>query len=180
MLPQGNKAVRASRRRSRPAHRPTSGLLYIEGHGEWRAGLLGHRAMFRVPDSMEIVLYQGIGAGLDDQHGQDIARGLGVPARLPTLWDAHSGEYDTELPATGGKVRQNTSGRAIYYGGDMCPDLTLFACDEPGFPAIVAQQGSFTVQAGHPVTLQAIAELYDQGDELMPVQLHWCACTVLR
>lgn len=175
-LPAGNGPVPyASGRPSPISMTNMTASLYVEGHGEWRTNIQGHYAGFRVPDGVQIVIYQGIGVGLDNQHGIQIAQGQAMPNRLPTLYDAHNGEYDTELPATGGAVRQNTPGRRIYYGGEMCPDLTLLAPNEPGYAAFGVQAGSYTAGVGIPQQLRAIAEAVPHG-----TQIRWACCTVYR
>jgi len=173
MPPPGNQAVRSSPRASYPPNRNNLGVLMIEGHGEWRVGNNGNRANFIVPDAVEIVIYQGIGVGLDDgAHGQGLAQNVATTARLPTSWDHRNGEYDTD---PGGAVRANTPGRRIYRGGEECPDLTLLNPQEPGADPFNPQPGSFTTEVGHPLTLRAIAQHAGPGH-----QLRWVCCTVLR
>lgn len=174
IFPIGHFPVeRSSKRPSKPANPFGRGVVVCEGHGELvKVG--GVDPTFPVPDGIEIVIFQGMGAGLADGHGVVIGQGRGLPARLPTTWDAGSAEYDTSAH---GAVRANTPGRKVYYGGETCPDLTLYAYDEDGFPAITAPQpGSFFVRKGTTITLRAICDLFkDEG-----AQLHWAACTVFR
>jgi hypothetical protein len=170
--PQGHQRVRSSSRPSPVPHRYTYPRV-IEGHGEWIQAH-GSYPTFRVPDSIEIVIYQGIGVGLDDRDGALIARMHSVPGRLATEWNSRNEEYQTEQSEFG-SVRANTSGRRIYYGGDQCPDLTLYNPQEPGAEAFNARPTSITTRIGQPVTLRTIAELVPGG-----TQLRWAACTVLR
>jgi hypothetical protein len=173
--PPGHAQVeRASTRASKPPVPHGAGILVCEGHGEWVAAA-GIRPDFEVPPGFEIVIYQGEGGGMDDAHGVQIGRGQGMPARIPTIWDNDDEEYSTD---TAGVVRKNTPGRRVYRWGERCPDYTLYAYNEPGFPAITAPQpGSYHVAINAPQTLHAICGLFDgqQG-----VQIHWAACTLMR
>ncbi|SDI92415.1 hypothetical protein SAMN04487926_12757 [Paraburkholderia steynii] len=171
--PFGHQRVRSSSRPSPVAHRDVV-VVIVEGHGEWRGGALKEYPTFKVPDSKQVVIFQGIGVGLDDRHGQAIARMESVPSRLPTEWDRRNAEYDTE-PSRYGGVRVNTFGAKTYHNGDDCPDLVLFNPKQPGFASFEARPTSFTVALGYSITLRAIAELVPAG-----TQIHWAACTVLR
>jgi hypothetical protein len=171
--PQGHQRVRSSSRPSPVPYRNTPPQV-IEGHGEWIQTTFGSYPTFRVPDSIEIVIYQGTGVGLDDRDGRLIALMQSLPGRLSTEWDRGNAEYDTE-PSRRGSVRANTPGRRIYYGGDECPDLTLYNPREQGFAAFNAQPSSITIDLGLHITLRAIAEQVPAG-----TQLRWAACTVLR
>jgi hypothetical protein len=173
-MPVGNNPVRSSERSIKPTQQYGAGTVYIEGHGQWE----GHHGHFVVGAGTEIVIYTGIGVGLDNTHGESIARGEGLPSRLPTLYDNANGEYDTEPAATGGAVRANTSGTRVYRVGERCPNLTLYAPNEPGLPEFVAQPGSFSVRPGQPIDLLTIVGLYAHSRE--PIQFHWAACTVTR
>ncbi len=164
--------VRSSGRRISLSAKNIGAIKFIEGHGE----LIQPETTFVVPDSVEIVIYQGKGVGLSDIHGQAIADGKGVPSRLPTKFDAINQEYDTH--ASGGAVRANTQGTKIYRGGERCPNYVLYAADEPGFDKITVQQTSILAKAGQPTTLETIADLQKKSPQ--SVQLHWAACTVLR
>jgi hypothetical protein len=147
----------------------------IEGHGEHRAAF-GLYPEFNVPSGVQIVIYQGRGAGMDDSHGITIGQGGALPNRLPTLWDAHSGEYDTEPARSGGMVRNTTKGVWIYHAGDPCPDYTLLAPNEPGYPQIVVQAGSYCMKPGNTMSLRQIADQHKDTN----TQLRWACCTVLR
>lgn len=169
--PPGDNQAHSNQRPIKVSMANMERIQVIEGHGEWHAT----RPKFTVPDGIQIVLYQGVGVGLDDTHGVDIAQGTAVPSRLPTLYDGHNHEYDTEPHASGGEVRQNTQGMRIYYSSQRCPDLTLYAPNEPGMTPFIAQAGSIVAAIGHPVTLQTLADRAQHG-----TQLRWAACTVIR
>lgn len=171
--PRGHQRVRSS---SRPSPVSTKNTVprVIEGHGAWIRTPQQSYPTFRVPPSIEIVIYQGTGVGLDDRDGQMIGLLRNVPGRLATEWDEDNAEYDTE-PSEHGSVRANTSGRRIYYGGENCPDLTLYNSREPGYTPFDVNPNSIVTGVNQPITLRAIAEAAQGG-----TQLRWAACTVLR
>lgn len=149
-------------------------VVAVEGHGEMRATTVPQR--FVVPAGIEVVVYQGTGAGLDDGHGVTIGQLGSLPSRIPTEYDAGSHEYDT---AAAGSVRANTVGVRVYRAGELCPNLTLLAFDEPGYPPITPPQpGSYGAVAGAPEPLKDIAGRFlARGGSW---QLRWGACTVER
>lgn len=168
--PHGNNPVRSSQRINNIPNPNRLPVIYVEGHGEFRAPY----GTFLVPDSIEIVIYQGPDVGLDDSHGIAIASGVGVPARLPTAWDAINNEYDTEPVAAGGAVRQNTGGTRVYRGGENCPDYTLISPQEPGMAVLVVQPGSVVAPIGVPIQLSLVVANNPSS------QIHWVCCTVRR
>jgi hypothetical protein len=173
--PGDNQNPRASTRAIKINTRDMSEVA-IEGHGEWRR-VYGQYQKFRVPMGVRVVIFQGAGVGLDDTHGVAIATGVALPSRLPTAWDAGSAEYDTERALYGGQVRNTTKGVWTYHAGDSCPDYTLLAYNEPGYPAITAPQpASFSTTPHHALTLHQIALHYENTNTV----LFWAACTVLR
>ncbi|MFN6509143.1 putative adhesin [Xanthomonas translucens] len=174
-VPSGHTRVqRSSERPSRPANPHGLRVVVCEGHGELIQSSSGVNPRFRVPAGIEIVIF-GMGMGLDDEHGVAIGKSRALPARLPTEWDPQSSEYDTS--SAGGAVRVNTPGRRIYRVNELCPDLTLYAHNEPGMDAITPPQpGSYSASIGNPVTLRTICEQYRQEG----AQIFWAACTVNR
>lgn len=167
--------VRSSSRPITPSTAKVDKYTVLEGHGEWVA-VHGLRPYFKVPVGIEVVIYQGMGVGLDDQDGIDIGTGVGVPARMKTTFDAENNEYDTDPQGT---VITATHGMRIYRQDESCPDLILKAYNERGYPVITPPQpGSYSVQQGHHDSLSSIAQLFAASG--MSVQLRWAACTVLR
>ncbi|MCS3745782.1 hypothetical protein FHY18_001343 [Xanthomonas arboricola] len=166
------KPLRVSSRLTRPAVPQGWDVVVCEGHGEWvkSGGVYGE---FVVPKDIQIVIYQGVGVGLDDAHGIAIASNDLLPARLPILWDKKAGEYDTDPD---GDVSVNAKTRWVYAQGEKCPNFTLFAYNEPGFSVIdKPKDTSYTVLSKNPRTLYAICEHFKSKGG---VQIRWAACTV--
>lgn len=166
-----------SQRASRPTKRfRTSHEVYIEGHGE----IDPHMPKFKVPDSLLIVVYQGIGIGLDDDHGVAIVEGRGLPSTLPVLWDAQNGEYDTD---PGGDQTAGTGHRRIYMGGEMCPNLKLFPYDHPAMADLTDSVDDRSYKIGYradrPNYFQYLKDIAALSVH-RGATLHWAACTVIR
>lgn len=148
------------------------GVIVIEGHGEIDVTI----PMFVVPDGTQVVTYQGVGVGLDDAHGQAIAQGSGVPARMPTLFDATNNEFDTD---PGGTVERGTGGLRVYRGGEMCPNYRLWPYDHPGMGQIVVTLGNYYFQydAANPTFSEPLRDIVSWRTG---TQFRWACCTVIR
>ena len=147
----------------------------IEGHGE----IENPAPTFKVPDSNIIVIFQGMGAGLDDSHGMDIASGKGTQVQMPLLWDAHNAEYDTEPPASGGGKVAGAGIRKYYYPGNDCPDLKLFPWNHPAMGVLNVQAVSYRINydPGNPHHFERLSTI---ANRLPGTMILWAACTVYR
>lgn len=147
--------------------------LTVEGHGE----IDPSEPTFTLPSSTSVVLYMGIGVGLDDSHGQDIASGKGMPATAPTTWDAHNHEYDTD---PGGTQTAATGHQKVYRAGEKCPNLKLFPYNHPAMAAI-AIDTTKSYHLSYDATLPNKFEyLKDIAAANAGKQIHWACCTVRR
>jgi hypothetical protein len=166
-----------SRRPSKPAKRFCMADVYIEGHGEIDPWV----PTFTVPDSVDIVIYQGIGLGLDDEHGQAIVNGEGVPATLPTQWDGSNQEYDTDPQ---GKQRRGTGHRRIYREGEQCPDYKLFPFNHPNMADLTGSVKDSSYKLSYKPALglgyyERLSEIARRSTHQNRT-LHWACCTVVR